>query len=77
MKRFDKRKRIYATASAMSVQTWKPWYICKKPGFDDVSVSEENLKRYMQLGFKVECVFYEGKRYKNLYMLDGKLQFVM
>ena len=65
------------TASAMSIRTGKPWYICQKEGRHDLIVSEENLKRQMQNGFKVVSVYYAGKKYKNLYTVNGRLQFVM
>ena len=35
-----------------------------------------NLGRYMSLCYKVLCAYFDGKRYKNLYLLDGKLHFV-
>lgn len=65
------------TASAMSVRTGKPWYVCRKDGRHDLIVSEENLKRQMQKGYKVVCVYYAGMKYKNLYTVSGRLQFVM
>ena len=30
----------------------------------------------MSLGYKVLCAYFDGKRYKNLCLLDGKLHFV-
>ena len=65
------------TASAMSLRTGKPWYVCKKEGCQDLIVSEENLKHQMQNGFKVVSVYYGGKKFKNLYTVSGRLQFVM
>ena len=65
------------TASTISIQSGKPWYICSKDGRGDVIVSEENLKRYERGGFKVVCAYHKGERYKNLYRIDGRLQFVM
>lgn len=65
------------TASAMSLRTGKPWYICQKEGHPDLIVSEENLKRQMQNGYKVVSVYYRGEKFKNLYTVSGRLQFVM
>ena len=65
------------TASSMSIRTGKPWYICKKEGQHDLIVSEENMKRFMQNGYKVVSVYYRGKKFKNLYNVNGRLQFVM
>ena len=64
------------TARAISIQSGKPWYICTKDGHSDVIVSEENLKRYMKEGFNVICAYHKGERYKNLYRIDGRIQFV-
>jgi len=32
-----------------------------------VVVTEENRGRYMRLGYKVDCCYYDGKRYQNAY----------
>lgn len=76
----NKKNRMSAielTASTLSVTTGKPWYIMKKDGATDKAITEDNMKRFMQLGYKVDCVYYNGERHRNLYTLEGRLQFVM
>lgn len=75
--RKNRMSAIELTASTLSVTTGKPWYIMKKEGAPDKAMTEDSLKRFMQLGYKVDCVYYEGERHRNLYMLEGRLQFVM
>ena len=69
-------KQTEATARQISVREKRPWYICRRYGAKDVVVSDQDLDRYMSLGYKVLCAYFDGKRYKNLYLLDGKLHFV-
>ena len=69
-------KQTEATARQVSIKEKKPWYICRHYGCNDVVVSEQDLDRYMQHGYKVLCAYFDGRRYKNLYMVDGKMQFV-
>ena len=69
-------KQIEASARRISSHTSRPWYICRRAGSNDVVVSELDLKRYMHLGYSVLCAYFDGKRYKNIYTLDGQMEFI-
>lgn len=68
---------IEQVASTLSVTSGKPWFILRKNGYEDKAMTEDSVKRFMQLGYKVICVYFKGDRYKNMYTIDGRLQFVM
>lgn len=69
-------RQTEAIARQISSREKRPWYICRRTGCKDVVVSEQDLNRYMRLGYKVLCAYYDGKQYKNIYQLEGKLHFV-
>ncbi len=52
-------------------------YVCDKVGERGKTLSEENLKRYMQHGYTVRCAYYQGTRYKNVYTFGGGIQCVL
>ena len=49
--------------------------ICHRTGCRDVVVSEQDLSRYIQNGYKVLCAYYDGKQHKNLYLVEDKMHF--
>lgn len=55
------------TAKLQSMREGGVWYVMKHPSRNDVVVSENDLSRYMRLGYKTECCYYEGSQYKNAY----------
>lgn len=63
----DKPMPIHKLARTMSTELLEPCYIMTHDKRSTVVVTEENLSRYMRIGYKVECCYYEGKRYKNAY----------
>ena len=76
----NKKNRLSAiekTASTLSITPGKAWYIMKKDSAPDEAMTEDSLKRFMQLGYKVDCVYYDGERHRNLYTVDGMVRFVM
>lgn len=74
LKKMNEAERI---AGNVSHSSGKPWYVMSKEGYRPVVVSEENLNRYMKNGYTVMSAYLKGKQYKNLYRIEGKLQFVM
>ena len=76
MKQQNIDSQIEVNARRISSHVIRPWYICRRAGSNDVVASEIDLKRYMQLGYSVRCAYFDGKRYKNIYALDGKLEFI-
>lgn len=70
------RYAIEQMASTLSNMTRKPWYVCEKKGEFYKALTEENLSRYLQLGYKVHCAFYRGERYKNVYTIGDGVQCV-
>ena len=72
-----KRSGYEETAGTLSLHTGKPWYVCKHPTRTDKVMQEADLKRFMQQGYTVSCVYYKGQRHSNIYTLSGKMYFVM
>lgn len=58
---------VYKIARRLSEYDSLIWYCMTHPTRASVAVSENDLKRYMQLGFKVECCFCNGVRHKNAF----------
>lgn len=73
----SRQSPIEQVASTLSMTSGKPWFILRKNGYEDKAMTEDSVKRFMQLGYRVICVYFKGNRYKNMYTIDGKLQFVM
>lgn len=74
----DKKKKSPAepTARMLSKREYGAFYVMEKRCRNDVVVSENDLKRYMQLGYTVICAYFDGHRYKNIHRLGGKYEFV-
>lgn len=51
------------------------WYVIQKSD-KYVCISENDLKRYEMMGYKVDACFYHTRRYKNCYKIGGGYQFV-
>lgn len=70
-------KQIVSLAYTMSAHNPNIWYICQSIGKSDVLVSDRDIKRFMQLGYQVESAYLNGKRYRNIYELNGEIKFVL
>ena len=63
-------------AAGVSNRVNRPWYIFHRWCSDPVIVSENDFKRYLNLGYSLICAYYNGKEYKNIYRIEGKLEFI-
>lgn len=63
----DKVETVYKIARRLSEQDDLIWYCMEHPKRSPVCVSEHDLKRYMQLGFKVSCCYCNGVKHKNAF----------
>ncbi|MBR1561218.1 MAG: hypothetical protein IJ646_13355 [Clostridia bacterium] len=74
----NKASTVEWSARTLSIGTQFPWYVMENEARGHtIAVSETHLKWYMQQGYKAKAAYYKGERYKNIYNLGGKLQFVM
>ena len=62
-----KPESVYKTAKMLSDRDCQLWYVMDHTKCDPVAVTENNLKRYMQLGYKVACCYCNGERHKNAF----------
>lgn len=63
----EKPETVYKIARRLSERDTLIWYCMEHPKRSSVCVSESDLKRYMQLGFKVVCCYCNGERHKNAF----------
>ena len=73
------RKPLDSTESAarrISEKEDGPWYIMLRRGSNDVVVPECELSRMMRIGYKTACVWFRGKRYKDILCLSDGVHFV-
>ena len=63
----DKPLPIFSLAKHMSETEGGVWYVMMHNHYDSVAVSENDLARYMKLGYKTKCCFHNGARYKNAF----------
>lgn len=69
-------KQAEFVASGVSNRINRPWYIFHRRCSNPVIVPENEFKRYMNLGYTLICAYYNGKKYKNIYRIEGKLEFI-
>lgn len=58
---------IFSLAKHMSLTEGGVWYVMQRDRSEPVAVSENDLARYMKLGYKTQCCFHEGVRHKNAF----------
>lgn len=63
----EKPLPIFSLAKHMSETESGVWYVMMHDHYDSVTVSENDLARYMKLGYKTKCCFHNGARYKNAF----------
>lgn len=63
----SKSRAIRKIARRLSERDTFVWYCMDHTKRDPVAVSENDIRRYMRLGFKVACCFYNGKQHKNAF----------
>lgn len=63
----EKPLPIFSLAKHMSEAVGGVWYVMLHDHCDPVAVSENDLARYMKLGYKTKCCFNDGVRYKNAF----------
>lgn len=69
-------QRIVSLAYYMSSHNPNIWYVCQCLGKSEVLVSDQDINRFLQMGYQVSGAFLNGKHYKNIYSLKGELHFV-
>lgn len=63
----DKPETVFKLARRLSEQDGLIWYCMEHPTRSPVCISENDLKRYMQLGYKSKCCFWRGVKHKNAF----------
>ena len=62
-------------ARNQSVHEGGIWYVMKHPTRSDVVVSENDLARYLVLGYKTECCYCSGRQYRNAYWDNNQMRY--
>ena len=62
-----KPESVYKTAKRLSKNSYNIWFVMERKGCDTVAVTENDLSRYMRIGYIVKCCFFDGVKHRNAF----------